>query len=166
MAQKNSCMQDITRHTYFDPHLECPFSINRSNVDSHNFVSDSERNSRNKKFIWTIRIRGSRPCPFRFPTAPRLLLASSNIPLSALILSHSRLTYPKSTQQRKSSIRNTLTRTKSHVTRSSSYLPHVASRYFNFSKLGFDRLRVDYNQHKQIFLHTEFFTKTGHEPIT
>jgi len=158
MAQKNSCMQDITRHTYFDPHLECPFSITRNNVDSHNFVSDSERNSRNK-FIWTIRIRGSRPCPFRFPTAPRLLLASSNIPLSALILSHSRLTYPKSTQKRKSSIRNTLTRIKSHVTRSSRYLPHVASRYFNFSTLG--RL-----QPAQIFLRTDFFTKTGHEPIT
>jgi hypothetical protein len=93
-----------------------------------------------------------------------LLLASSNIPLSALILSHSRLTDPKSTQQRKSSIRNTLTRIKSHVTRSSRYL-HVASMYFNYPKLGFDHLRVDYNQQKQIFLRTGFFSKTGHVPI-
>jgi hypothetical protein len=135
--KKNACMQDITRHMYFVPHLECPFYISRSNAESHSFVSDSERKSRNK-FTWTSQIRGSRTCPFWFPTAPRLLLASSNIPPSALILSHSRLTDPKSTQQRKSSIRNTLTNTKSHVTRSSSYLPHVASIYFNSPKLGFD----------------------------
>lgn len=125
------------------------------------FYLTPERKSRNKKFIWTIQIRGSRPYPFWFPTAPRLLLASSNIPLSALILSHSRLTYPKSTQQRKSSIRNTLTRIKSHV-----YLRHVASRYFNSPKLGIDSLRIDYNPQKQIFLRTDFVSKRGLEPIT
>jgi len=158
-----ACMQDITRHVCFVTRLECPFSIYRNNIDSHNYVSDSERKSSNKKFIWTSQIRGSRPCPLCFPTAPRLLLASSNIPLSALILSHSRLTDPKSTKQRKSSIRNKLTRIQSHVARSRSYFPRVAS---NSPILGFDRLRVDYKLQKQIFLRTEFFSKTGHVPIT
>jgi hypothetical protein len=158
-----ACMQDITRHVYFVTRLEWPFSIYRNNINSHNYVSDSESKSSNKKFIWTSQIRGSRPFPLCFPTAPRLSLASSNIPLSALILSHSRLTDPKSTKQRKSSIWNTLTRIQSHVTRSRSYFPRVAS---NSSKLGFDRLRVDYNQRKQIFLSTEFFNKTGHVPTT
>ena len=142
MAQKNACMQDTTRHMYFVPRLECPVSINRSNVDNHSFVCDSERKLRSRKFIRTSQIRGSRTCPFWFPTAPRLLLASSNIPLSALILSHSRLTAPKSTQQRKGSTRNTPTRMKSHVTRSSSYLPRVARMYFNPHKLRFGRLTL------------------------
>jgi hypothetical protein len=165
MAQMSACMQDTTRHVYFVTRLECPFSIYWNNINSHNYVysCDSERKSSNKKFIWTSQIRGSRPCPLCFPTAPRLLLASRNIPLSALILSHSRLTDPKSTKQRKSSIRNTLTRILSHATRSRSYFPRVAS---NSLKLGFDRLRADYNQLKHIFLRTEFFSKTDHVPIT
>jgi hypothetical protein len=50
MSQKNAFMEeDITVYMYFVPRLEFPLSINISNVGSHNFVSASERKSRDMK---------------------------------------------------------------------------------------------------------------------